>query len=637
MNGSQFQPPSIPNSLPDYRGGINQPPLDQNNGISIYNSGAQGAPQQAPQQGGQQPQQGQQPQHGTQIPDYSTAPGYTQGPGRSNPDYQGPQQNSPQQQQQSPQQNDQGQQPTQQQPTQTEQPTQTPTNSQQPSQSPTQTSSPNREDKQEQERDCQYISGLSSAVDGKITYTAPAEIAQQVANAAKKWNDLGGIQIAPASSSSKSSDDQNDNNKRAGEESPDDADSQVTLNISVIDDPNVAWGGRHTSGDGDSPAEILINLARMNDAGPGGMESVLGHELGHDLGLADSVPGQLMAPSGSLPGGPQALDAQLLQQVSSQGATQQCAQQKMQQALQEFWCPFGNWPDGSCVGADTARSVKDFYSGEAKMLWDDLKGLKDTVETLYRAAGNTDDGVTRELLKQALAPLIGQGGPGSPSVGQAWIDLVHELGNGAIGWDDWFAGNYTKALQRVAVTAVEALATMGIGAVLKSLKVLEKAINLVSKLLEKARVLGLNAKDIAAIAQYTDTAFEGVNKALRLGQQLTPAQQEFASALSSALAKLPKYSGTVLRGFDADPAQIVARYAEKTIVTEGQFTSSDIVKSFSGNIQMTITSLTGKEVTKYSVYAASETEVLFNQGTKFFVDSLKQVGNSVQIVMHEVP
>ncbi|TDZ94477.1 hypothetical protein CCUG62472_02672 [Mycobacteroides salmoniphilum] len=472
MNGSQFQPPGLPPQMPDYQGGVNQPPLDQNSGISIYNTGSPGAQQIPSQQGGQQPQQAQQPAHGTQIPDYQTATPYTQGPGQSNPDYQGPQQDSPHQQQQSPQQNDQGQQPSQQQPTQptrTEQPTQTPTNSQQPSQSPTQTSSPNREDKQEQERDCQYISGLSSAVDGKITYTAPAEIAQQVANAAKKWNDLGGIQIVPSSSSNKSSDDQD--NKRSGQESSDDADSQVTLNISVIDDPNVPWGGRHTSGDGGSPSEILINLARMNNAGPGGVESVLGHELGHDLGLADSVPGQLMAPSGSLPDGPQALDAQLLQQVSSQGATQQCAQQKMQQALQEFWCPFGNWPDGSCVGADTARSVKDFYSGEAKMLWDDIKGIWDAVQTLGKAAGNTDDGVSRSALRQALGPLVGLGPDGSPGVGDAWMNLGRDQRQQYLGWDYWASGQYEKAIQRIGVSAFELIVTLGgAGAVAKLLK-----------------------------------------------------------------------------------------------------------------------------------------------------------------------
>ncbi|MGH3953055.1 MAG: hypothetical protein ACRDTI_03280, partial [Mycobacterium sp.] len=34
MNGSQFQPPGLPPQMPDYQGGINQPPLDQNSGIS---------------------------------------------------------------------------------------------------------------------------------------------------------------------------------------------------------------------------------------------------------------------------------------------------------------------------------------------------------------------------------------------------------------------------------------------------------------------------------------------------------------------------------------------------------------------------------------------------------------------------
>ncbi|WP_079617032.1 hypothetical protein [Mycobacteroides abscessus] len=109
--GSQFQPPQMPSSMPDYQGGNNRPPLDQNSGISIYNTGSPGAQQVPGQQAGQQPQQAQQPAHGSQIPDYQTNPGYTQGPGKPNPDYQAPQQNAPQQPQQ-------GQQPQQQQPSQ---------------------------------------------------------------------------------------------------------------------------------------------------------------------------------------------------------------------------------------------------------------------------------------------------------------------------------------------------------------------------------------------------------------------------------------------------------------------------------------------------------------------------------------
>lgn len=108
--GSQFQPPQMPGQPPEYQGG-NQPPLNQDNGISIHNSGAPQAGQQPGQQGGQQSQEGwQTPQHGSQPPDYQTATPYTEGPGQANPDYQAPQQNSPQQgSQQQPQQQQQPQ------------------------------------------------------------------------------------------------------------------------------------------------------------------------------------------------------------------------------------------------------------------------------------------------------------------------------------------------------------------------------------------------------------------------------------------------------------------------------------------------------------------------------------------------
>ncbi|WP_100524775.1 putative toxin [Mycobacteroides abscessus] len=127
-DASQFQPPQMPNQMPDYQGGINQPPLDQNSSISIYNTqapsvsnnGSQGSSgQQGPQQSWDQPA------HGTQIPDYQTATPYTQGPGRPNPDFnpgsqggqpnQGAQQpvQQPQQASQQPPQQDAGQQPNQ--------------------------------------------------------------------------------------------------------------------------------------------------------------------------------------------------------------------------------------------------------------------------------------------------------------------------------------------------------------------------------------------------------------------------------------------------------------------------------------------------------------------------------------------
>ncbi|CPY57002.1 Hypothetical protein ERS075637_01187 [Mycobacteroides abscessus] len=86
-DASQFQPPQMPSQMPDYQGGINQPPLDQNGSISIYNTQAPSISNNGS-SGQQGPQQSwDQPAHGTQIPDYQNATPYTQGPGRPNPDF----------------------------------------------------------------------------------------------------------------------------------------------------------------------------------------------------------------------------------------------------------------------------------------------------------------------------------------------------------------------------------------------------------------------------------------------------------------------------------------------------------------------------------------------------------------------
>lgn len=105
--GAQFRPPQVPNQMPDYQGGINQPPLDQNGGVSIYNPSSGQAPSQS---GGQQsmqeppfranPDGSWQGRNGEwSPPNYQTAtPGLTQGPGQPNPEWPGsqvPQQNAP--------------------------------------------------------------------------------------------------------------------------------------------------------------------------------------------------------------------------------------------------------------------------------------------------------------------------------------------------------------------------------------------------------------------------------------------------------------------------------------------------------------------------------------------------------------
>ncbi|WP_457134100.1 hypothetical protein [Mycobacteroides abscessus] len=96
-----FQPPQMPAQQPDYQGGINQPPLDQNSGISIYNE--------TPGQGGQQPPQqnmgpqmpGQRAAHGEPLPNYGPWQPDAQPPVQQAPVQQAPQ--APQQPAQAPQ------------------------------------------------------------------------------------------------------------------------------------------------------------------------------------------------------------------------------------------------------------------------------------------------------------------------------------------------------------------------------------------------------------------------------------------------------------------------------------------------------------------------------------------------------
>lgn len=112
-----FQPPQMPGQQPDYQGGINQPPLDQNSGISIYNeSPGQGGMQQSQNLGPQMP--GQRAAHGEPLPNYGPWQPDAQPPAQApQPVQQAPQ--APQQPvQQAPQapQNPAGQQPAQQAP-----------------------------------------------------------------------------------------------------------------------------------------------------------------------------------------------------------------------------------------------------------------------------------------------------------------------------------------------------------------------------------------------------------------------------------------------------------------------------------------------------------------------------------------
>ncbi|MEU9807684.1 hypothetical protein [Mycobacterium sp. NPDC050853] len=537
MNGGQFQPPGLPPQQPEYQGGNNLPPLDQNNGISIYNTGAQGAPQQAPGQRGAQQPQGQQPQHGTQIPDYQTATPYTQGPGKANPDYRVPQQGNQAQQGQ-----------------QQQQPSQAPTQTQQPQnkQDDSTRQRPNDNDQQDQQdqKKCEFVSGYTSAINGQIAYSSSSQFEQQVGAAAQSWNDLGGIKMRPAASSGPGS--SNSDQDSSDKNSEDSSSTGAQVEISDIDDPAELWGGEfvHSSR---GPDQIILNLARLDTSNPAQIQSVIAHELGHAAGLSDSTPGQLMNGFGELPVGPQAGDAELFKQLSTSNLGQQCATLKLEQFI-EHWCPGGDtgWIKGVCNAVGAAGDYLYGFGAETlKMIWDTVSAIPNTIAFL-------DDFIPGYAFDPAVRHAIN-----SYFENFGWDD-VKQLANGALNdfieHDLWTSGKYAEWAGRMTPKILLLLAG-GITAVTKFVKVLNKFRDGLKVVVDIAEQASKIASEISAIPKgggQLNSLAEKVS-ALKLAQEqaaeMTNIASEIAFGETGGIAHLPDGTMMVL------PANILQKAA----------------------------------------------------------------------------
>jgi hypothetical protein len=89
------------------------------------------------------------------------------------------------------------------------------------------------------------------------------------------------------------------------------------------------------------------------------------------------------------------------------------------------------------------------------------------------------------------------------------------------------------------------------------------------------------------------------------------------AAMSTALAKLPPFTGLIYRGTDL-PDEVLAQYRPADEFVELGFTSASTKPPRAGNTQFTIQSRTGKDISQFS-QRPDEHEVTIDHGARFRV------------------
>ncbi len=135
---------------------------------------------------------------------------------------------------------------------------------------------------------------------------------------------------------------------------------------------------------------------------------------------------------------------------------------------------------------------------------------------------------------------------------------------------------------------------------------------------------GIPEADLVSIRGYTSNSFyEDMNKGLREGDpELIDRYDAHSRSLTSGLNQMSGYEGNVSRGIHLTGEKlfdVINRYEPGTVVEEPAFFSTDRIKSFPGNVQFEVESVTGRDVQSLSTHSDSEAEVLFPPGTKFKV------------------
>lgn len=153
----------------------------------------------------------------------------------------------------------------------------------------------------------------------------------------------------------------------------------------------------------------------------------------------------------------------------------------------------------------------------------------------------------------------------------------------------------------------------------------------------KIDISNLTDDEVGAIYGYTtNEGYMTLNPALRGQTPMTPEIRAYADHAISGLDKLPASPGTVFRGVNL-PDAVGDTYQPGNVVSDGSFLSTSSTSSFPGKYQMTIESVSGRDISGLSQYG-NEGEVLFKPGAQFEVLSrtVDPATGTINVLMREV-
>ena len=161
------------------------------------------------------------------------------------------------------------------------------------------------------------------------------------------------------------------------------------------------------------------------------------------------------------------------------------------------------------------------------------------------------------------------------------------------------------------------------------------------KIKNTGKKCGLKKKEINAINRYVNSFDDGwyrkINETLREGKKLRPEDEAICKSLDSALDKMPKYKGQLLRTInipeDKLPMWLKQHQVGDTIVFDAYTsTTKGSERQAKGNVDFVI--INSHNGSDLSAFNPIQQEILYKRGSKFNVTNYK-IKNSRHILYIE--